>query len=138
MKPRRTKKKPLTSPTVEASVSRRVTQAEITSFHTNLKRQARLRSLLVARESDSAAFKQTNLLLAQVDSDIVALGGLEAYQRASKLGQSTERGGDSSRVLIKWLRDVKSKRFNHGDGGQRSTGQMLRHVKTANLIRNKH
>jgi 25S rRNA (adenine2142-N1)-methyltransferase len=30
-------------------------------------------------------------------------GGLKAYQEASKLGQSTARGGDSSKVLMQWL-----------------------------------
>ena len=38
------------------------------------------------------------------DVDIEKLGGLQAYQDASKLGQAGERGGDSSRVLIDWLK----------------------------------
>lgn len=30
-------------------------------------------------------------------------GGLKAYQQASRTGQSRERGGDASAVLVKWL-----------------------------------
>ena len=35
-------------------------------------------------------------------------GGLSAYQAASIQGQSAERGGDSSIVLVKWLDDIKT------------------------------
>ncbi|KAF2637713.1 hypothetical protein P280DRAFT_482633 [Massarina eburnea CBS 473.64] len=33
-------------------------------------------------------------------------GGLKLYQAASKQGQSKDRGGDSSKVLVQWLRDA--------------------------------
>jgi 25S rRNA (adenine2142-N1)-methyltransferase len=33
------------------------------------------------------------------------LGGLQAYQTASLKGQGKERGGDSSAVLVEWLKD---------------------------------
>lgn len=36
-------------------------------------------------------------------AEIERRGGLEAYQRASLTGQSRDRGGDSSRVLVGWL-----------------------------------
>ncbi|KAI5288124.1 hypothetical protein KEM54_005457 [Ascosphaera aggregata] len=39
-----------------------------------------------------------------IDRDIELLGGLESYQLASKKGQSKERGGDSSKVLLNWLK----------------------------------
>lgn len=42
-------------------------------------------------------------LVKEIDAQIEAKGGLESYQLASKLGQSSERGGDSSKVLIEWL-----------------------------------
>ena len=35
-----------------------------------------------------------------------ALGGLEAYQSASILGQDEQRGGDTSKVLVKWLKEL--------------------------------
>jgi hypothetical protein len=38
--------------------------------------------------------------LVPFDAQIEANGGLESYQIASKLGQSMDRGGDSSKVLI--------------------------------------
>lgn len=34
-------------------------------------------------------------------------GGLESYQKASIQGQASDRGGDSSKILIDWLTDVK-------------------------------
>lgn len=34
-------------------------------------------------------------------------GGLKVYQEASKLGQSKTRGGDSSKVLVEWLQELK-------------------------------
>ncbi|KAF2158091.1 hypothetical protein K461DRAFT_274344 [Myriangium duriaei CBS 260.36] len=36
--------------------------------------------------------------------DIARNGGLETYQQASLLGQSSDRGGDSSKVLVNWLK----------------------------------
>lgn len=39
----------------------------------------------------------------KIDAQIAAKGGLESYQLASKLGQASDRGGDSSKVLIEWL-----------------------------------
>lgn len=48
-------------------------------------------------------------------------GGLEVYQAASKQGQSKDRGGDSSKVLVDWLRsasllDRPKATANGGDG----------------------
>lgn len=42
----------------------------------------------------------------ELEAEIAASGGLATYQLASTLGQSAERGGDSSRVLVKWLQPV--------------------------------
>jgi 25S rRNA (adenine2142-N1)-methyltransferase len=42
----------------------------------------------------------------ELEEQISAKGGLESYQLASKKGQSKERGGDSSKVLIDWLQPV--------------------------------
>lgn len=33
-------------------------------------------------------------------------GGIESYQRASLIGQTNERGGDSSKVLMEWLEPI--------------------------------
>ena len=47
-------------------------------------------------------------LAASLHSQIEALGGLQTYQQASMQGQSTERGGDSSKMLMEWLSDLWS------------------------------
>ncbi|RLV90398.1 25S rRNA [Spathaspora sp. JA1] len=44
-------------------------------------------------------------ILAQIDSEIEQRGGIEAYQSASTEGQTTKRGGDSSKRLVDWLRE---------------------------------
>ncbi|KAL9087196.1 MAG: hypothetical protein Q9159_003763 [Coniocarpon cinnabarinum] len=40
---------------------------------------------------------------AEITAEIEAQGGLVRYQQASKTGQSAQRGGDSSKVLMEWL-----------------------------------
>lgn len=42
----------------------------------------------------------------QLEAEIAIQGGLAKYQLASAKGQSAERGGDSSRVLVEWLRPI--------------------------------
>jgi 25S rRNA (adenine2142-N1)-methyltransferase len=41
----------------------------------------------------------------QLEKEIEKNGGLPLYQAASIKGQSAERGGDSSRVLVEWLKE---------------------------------
>lgn len=40
---------------------------------------------------------------ARLARELDALGGLKVYQQASLLGQSNERGGDTSKILLQWL-----------------------------------
>jgi 25S rRNA (adenine2142-N1)-methyltransferase len=47
-----------------------------------------------------------------IERQIEERGGLRLYQNASIMGQSVERGGDSSRVLVRWLTAYELK----GDG----------------------
>ncbi len=47
-------------------------------------------------------------LAASLQAKIAAHGGLALYQRASLLGQSVERGGDSGRVLKEWVEELLS------------------------------
>lgn len=51
-------------------------------------------------------------LVDKIDAQIRENGGLESYQLASKLGQSSNRGGDSSKVLIDWIDPQLSKLKN--------------------------
>jgi 25S rRNA (adenine2142-N1)-methyltransferase len=45
--------------------------------------------------------------LARIDAEVVLRGGIETYQSASTQGQDSNRGGDSSKRLIEWLKDDK-------------------------------
>lgn len=40
---------------------------------------------------------------ATISAEISGLGGLKRYQQASLQGQSNDRGGDTSKVLLQWL-----------------------------------
>lgn len=40
---------------------------------------------------------------ARIAKELEELGGLDHYQKASLQGQSNDRGGDTSRVLLEWL-----------------------------------
>lgn len=81
-------------PTVKAkhaALSSKATRNLIRSHHQLLKSRAQ-----AVQSGDQA-------LVNKIDSQIQTNGGLESYQLASKLGQSSERGGDSSKVLIDWI-----------------------------------
>jgi len=85
-----------------AAISAKATQSTIATFHTLLKRRAVLQKQLAA--------KATQTLQAELDgvnTKIEELGGIEGYQHASTLGQSQQRGGDSSKVLIEWLKEIR-------------------------------
>lgn len=55
---------------------------------------------------------------ASLQAQLAAAGGLEKYQEASIQGQSHERGGDSSRVLMQWLEELlpKDQRVERAQG----------------------
>lgn len=81
------------SPSTASSQSARHTRTLIRQHHTLQKR------LSHARSSNDTS------LVADLESQLAATGGLKSYQVASTIGQSKTRGGDSSRVLVEWLRD---------------------------------
>ncbi|KAB8232168.1 25S rRNA (adenine2142-N1)-methyltransferase [Aspergillus alliaceus] len=100
MAPRRSKTKrttllshtrPPTVRTKHAALSSRATRTLIRSHHRLLKKRVQ------------ALEAQDEVLVGKIDAQIQENGGLESYQLASKLGQSLERGGDSSKVLVDWL-----------------------------------
>lgn len=45
--------------------------------------------------------------LGEIDGEIYKRGGLNTYQIASQHGQQGQRGGDSSKVLIPWLKELE-------------------------------
>lgn len=74
------------------SISRKATKALINKHHLLEKRKTQ--ALTRGDKEEEAA----------IDAEIQALGGLEKYQEASLQGQRHDRGGDSSRVLMDWLK----------------------------------
>ncbi|KAI2784982.1 putative methyltransferase-domain-containing protein [Daldinia loculata] len=76
------------------SISRKATRTLINSHHVLEKMKAQ------------AVAKGDIATQAAVEAEIAALGGLEKYQQASLQGQRLDRGGDSSRVLVEWLKSM--------------------------------
>lgn len=93
-RPRPPTAKQLTPSAPTVSLSSKATRNLINSHHQLLK--ARERAVLAGDDA----------LVSQIDAQIEANGGLESYQLASKTGQSRERGGDSSTVLLEWIRPL--------------------------------
>ncbi|KAJ5081392.1 hypothetical protein NUU61_009656 [Penicillium alfredii] len=84
--------RPPTVKSKHAALSSKATRHLIRSHHQLLK--ARAQALQAGDEAR----------VSSIDAQIHANGGLESYQVASKLGQSLERGGDSSKTLLDWIR----------------------------------
>lgn len=76
----------------DAALSAKATRTLIRSHHRLLKSRAQ-----AVNANDEAR-------ISSIDAQIQANGGLKSYQIASKLGQSMDRGGDSSKVLIDWIK----------------------------------
>lgn len=75
----------------KASLSSQATRTLIRTHHT------------LNKKLESAKSKGNDAEAAELEAEIEKLGGLKAYQQASIQGQSIDRGGDSSVVLMKWL-----------------------------------
>ena len=65
------------------------------------------------KEHAIAIKKGDSKLAAKIAARIEENGGIEVYQAASKQGQSKDRGGDSSHLLVEWLRDTKIMKEEH-------------------------
>ncbi|KAG0648512.1 25S rRNA (adenine(2142)-N(1))-methyltransferase [Hyphodiscus hymeniophilus] len=73
-----------------------------------------IRSHHALEKSKAQALAEGNAVLAtSLQHQIDAQGGLERYQRASLQGQSHERGGDSSKILMEWLQPLVPALKNH-------------------------
>ncbi|GAO48699.1 hypothetical protein G7K_2869-t1 [Saitoella complicata NRRL Y-17804] len=112
MPPSRRKKthsKPITA-TAQRPISKKsqMTATVIRTYHTLLKRHAQ-----AEQEGDFT-------LAASLQQEMDALGGLDAYQKSSLLGQDKGRGGDSSRVLCEWLQEL-----GWGKGEGKRQGKVL-------------
>ncbi|VUC26484.1 unnamed protein product [Clonostachys rosea] len=73
------------------TMSRRASRALINNHHQLHKKR---------RQAIAQGDKATETAL---NEELAKLGGLEKYQKASLQGQSQDRGGDTSRVLLEWL-----------------------------------
>ncbi|KAK4622194.1 25S rRNA (adenine(2142)-N(1))-methyltransferase [Fulvia fulva] len=83
-----------------ASISSKATQKTIVTFHQ------------LNRDLEKAKSNGDEVQAKRIQQQIDNLGGIKAYQQASIQGQSVDRGGDSSTVLLKWMdpmRDATSK-----------------------------
>lgn len=75
----------------KASMSSQATRKLIRTHHT------------LNKKLETAKSKGDDAVAVELQNQIETLGGLKAYQQASIQGQSIDRGGDSSVVLMKWL-----------------------------------
>ncbi|KAF9228779.1 nucleolus protein [Gyrodon lividus] len=95
----RKKKTPITATATSDSGSTssnpHTTRTLIRRFHVLLKKQRQLQ-----KNISSACNAQE---VQEVEREIEEMGGLAAYQRMSSIGQGTDRGGGSEKVLMKWL-----------------------------------
>lgn len=118
-KPKRTKLLSHTRPPLPAAASKQINQSSkatrstIRSYHTLQKR------LSIALSNGDTALAEA------LQAELAAGGGLEAYQAASTLGQSAERGGDTSKLLVEWLAPVL-RGHRRSDGGDESGPNVLR------------
>ena len=67
---------------------------------------------ILRKQLDAAALMNDNDAVAEIDSKIAAAGGLKQYQRASVQGQSADRGGDSSKLLVDWFTETGKARHS--------------------------
>ena len=109
MRPKTRRKQPITviptsSTPSTRGASHKATQSIIQSFHVLLKKKSLLEKSISSNSKDDE--ERISSQLGTINAEIEALGGLDAYQEASSLGQDKERGGDSSKVLIEWLREL--------------------------------
>ncbi|KAL8648341.1 MAG: hypothetical protein Q9226_006039 [Calogaya cf. arnoldii] len=91
--------------TKTASLSSQATRSLIRRHHT-LRKQ--IHTAILNGDSASAG---------KLQAELEASGGLQKYQEASIQGQSSERGGDSSKVLIEWLNELLSQHGRHHIAG---------------------
>ncbi|EPT05853.1 hypothetical protein FOMPIDRAFT_134295 [Fomitopsis schrenkii] len=81
------------------------TRTVIRRFHVLIKRKAQLEKAIRQGEA-SVDGGDPRAALRDVEQEIEELGGLGAYQRMSSIGQGSDRGGGSERVLIDWLKEL--------------------------------
>ncbi|PIS55327.1 hypothetical protein CJI97_002025 [Candidozyma auris] len=61
------------------------------------------------RFDDSTPRDELAGILGRIDKETELRGGLHIYQMASTMGQASERGGDSSKKLVEWYKELGRK-----------------------------
>jgi 25S rRNA (adenine2142-N1)-methyltransferase len=89
-----------------SSLSSKATRTLIRKHHTLEKQRAK--ALADGDEAKAAA----------IAKQIELHGGLESYQHASLIGQSNDRGGDSSKILMEWFAPILPALKEHAASGQ--------------------
>ncbi|KAJ1868417.1 25S rRNA (adenine2142-N1)-methyltransferase [Coemansia sp. RSA 989] len=82
------------------------TRRRINRFHTLIKEYSKL-AARKPQTSDPEQLQQLDLQCASISQEMAQMGGLDWYQKASLLGQSKQRGGDTSRWLIPKLQGLQ-------------------------------
>ncbi|ORX52954.1 hypothetical protein BCR36DRAFT_324013 [Piromyces finnis] len=85
--------------TIRKKKTHQFSQALISKFHVLNKEKERLKQ----QPQNSEVIERLN----EIEKTIEHMGGLDAYQKASLLGQDKRRGGDSSKWFIKQLLSLK-------------------------------
>lgn len=106
------------------SLSSKATRTLIRSHHTLQK----LRAKAVAEGDEAKADA--------IAKEIEERGGIEKYQHASLLGQSSDRGGDSSRILMDWLVPIVPALKEHASDGQQMRMLEIGALSTTNACSN--
>ncbi|KAK5702284.1 25S rRNA (adenine2142-N1)-methyltransferase [Elasticomyces elasticus] len=86
--------RPPTATKPQASLSHKKTRDQIRSHH------------VLSKQLAAAEAKGDDVEANELKKRIEDLGGLKSYQLASLQGQAKDRGGDSSTVLMEWLKPL--------------------------------
>ncbi|EJD02126.1 uncharacterized protein FOMMEDRAFT_109308 [Fomitiporia mediterranea MF3/22] len=89
-----------------SSANPRTSARIIRQFHVLLKRKTQLEKRHARRLENSTEEEAIQREIRNVEDEIARMGGLEAYQRMSSIGQGKDRGGGSERVLVEWLTEL--------------------------------
>ncbi|KEP53884.1 nucleolus protein [Rhizoctonia solani 123E] len=87
------------------------TRTLIRRFHVLIKRRAALEKQTKEPGIELPGLRKE---LDEIEAEIESMGGLEAYQNMSAIGQGKDRGGGSETVLIDWMKELDM----HQSGGK--------------------
>ncbi len=92
-----------------------VTRTVIRKFHVLKKRQVQLQKVVDQGDSAASVVEDARKELVAIAQEIADIGGLESYQKMSVIGQGTDRGGGSEKVLLEFLAELGHPQNLHGE-----------------------